>query len=439
MPSAVPYTPRQFVPDRYEPRGRLADYARQRGADQADSIRRSGDISAQMWGGIGQNIAGTLREIAAIPAQRQAAALMQQKAAREEQAYKAQQTAQQAEAQKAARLKELMQIHAGNPPPEVLLQEFGPQDAAEIVKAISTVRPQPKAPGTREVKTRNADGSESIQIVPDTAGQTFTSAAPVEKPKTYQVTVPGPNGPITKTFNEEQMQQGVPTYRAPVAPPTPKAKFWVIRDGKQLRISEDEYRPGDQNASTREQGRPVTSGDAGRIADLDTSLNDLDVLAATVTGSTGTSAKIGASLPNWVTELTGRGTSAKQKQASIDRVKQVIGKALEGGVLRKEDEVKYEKILPTIYDPPEVVASKLQGLQQALTLRRQTTLDSLADAGYDTSKFNERQRAGAGGSGNLAGVPDLTGLKEGFKARITDGPFKGQEWTLINGTPTRVK
>ena len=40
--------------------------------------------------------------------------------------------------------------------------------------------------------------------------------------------------------------------------------------------------------------------------------------------------------------LTGWGTDAKKKQALIDRVKQVIGKTLEGGVLRKEDEVKYE-------------------------------------------------------------------------------------------------
>lgn len=147
---------------------------------------------------------------------------------------------------------------------------------------------------------------------------------------------------------------------------------------------------GWRSGNTREQGRPVTSGDAGRIADLDTSLDDLGVLENTVTGSTGTSAKIGAMLPNWVSELTGRGVSAKQKQASIDRVKQVIGKALEGGVLRKEDEIKYEKILPTIYDTPEVVASKLQGLKEALTLRRQTTIDALSDAGYDVTRYNER-------------------------------------------------
>lgn len=182
--------------------------------------------------------------------------------------------------------------------------------------------------------------------------------------------------------------------RAPQGSTTPRSPIWVVGQDGQFQDLAGVAPPGSKPANTREQGRPVVSGDANRIADLDTSLNDLDVLANTVTGSTGTSAKIGAMLPNWVTELTGRGVSAKQKQAAIDRVKQVIGKALEGGVLRKEDELKYEKILPTIYDPPEVVRTKLLGLQEALTLRRQTTLDALADAGYDVSKYQQRTRSG---------------------------------------------
>ena len=155
---------------------------------------------------------------------------------------------------------------------------------------------------------------------------------------------------------------------------------------------------GRRPASTREQGRPVTSGDAGRIADLDTSLNDLATLKTTVTGNkaTGTLAKVGAMAPNAVTELTGFGADAKSKQAVIDRVKQVIGKSLEEGVLRKEDEIKYERILPTIGDVASVVATKLAGLERAITQRRQTTLDALADAGYDITKFQARApRTGA--------------------------------------------
>jgi hypothetical protein len=183
-----------------------------------------------------------------------------------------------------------------------------------------------------------------------------------------------------------------------------RERIWVIRNGKPLRVRESEYQPGDLPANTREQGRPVTSGDAGRLADFDTSLDDINALQQTVVGNkaTGTAAKIGAMLPNAVTDITGWGTEAKQKQATIDRVKQVIGKALEGGVLRKEDEYKYEKILPTIGDTQEVVAAKLDGLWKAIQLRRQTQLESLADAGYDTTKYAarpERKRASPEGAG----------------------------------------
>ncbi len=46
---------------------------------------------------------------------------------------------------------------------------------AVIGWSTGKVPDQPKAPGTREIRVRNADGSESIQIVPDTPGQTFRS------------------------------------------------------------------------------------------------------------------------------------------------------------------------------------------------------------------------------------------------------------------------
>jgi hypothetical protein len=59
-------------------------------------------------------------------------------------------------------------------------------------------------------------------------------------------------------------------------------------------------------------------------------------------------------------------TESKRLRAAIDRVKQRVGKALEGGVLRKEDEEKYKKILPTIYDDALTSQSKLDGLRGAL-------------------------------------------------------------------------
>lgn len=55
-------------------------------------------------------------------------------------------------------------------------------------------------------------------------------------------------------------------------------------------------------------------------------------------------------------------SEARQVQAEVDRVRQVVGKALEGGVLRKEDEEKYKKILSTLADTPETAIYKIDSL-----------------------------------------------------------------------------
>jgi hypothetical protein len=55
-------------------------------------------------------------------------------------------------------------------------------------------------------------------------------------------------------------------------------------------------------------------------------------------------------------------SKSKKIQADIDRVKQTVGKALEGGVLRKEDEEKYKKILATLTDTPETALYKVDSI-----------------------------------------------------------------------------
>lgn len=60
-------------------------------------------------------------------------------------------------------------------------------------------------------------------------------------------------------------------------------------------------------------------------------------------------------------------SKARQVQADIDRVRQTVGKALEGGVLRKEDEEKYKKILATITDMPETAIYKIDALISSIT------------------------------------------------------------------------
>lgn len=188
----------------------------------------------------------------------------------------------------------------------------------------------------------------------------------------------------------EAQAKAAAKYRAPSAASVDQD--WVIRNGQPTPIRKGTAQPGDTPYEKSSGGRGVLSGDVNRIAELRTSLDDLTTLRQTIaapgeTGGTGTMAQIGAALPNVVTNLTGLGVSAKQKRAVIDRVKQVIGKALEGGVLRKEDEYKYTKILPTIGDKDAVVLTKLNGLETAITQRLEQTIEALEQAGYNVGGF----------------------------------------------------
>lgn len=172
----------------------------------------------------------------------------------------------------------------------------------------------------------------------------------------------------------------------------------VGEDGRSVLVPRSEA-AGKQPAGSREQGRQVTSGDANDIAEFNSALDDLGSLRGELEGNdaTGTSAKIGAMMWTPITNLTGWGVTAKQKQAQIDRVKQVIGKALEGGVLRSEDEIKYEKILPTIQDAPELVTAKLNGLVSAIKKKQERKLEALGSAGYDVSRFAQPSAGGESG------------------------------------------
>lgn len=228
----------------------------------------------------------------------------------------------------------------------------------------------------------------------DASGQQIaTVPKPAPEPTPYTLT------PGSKRFDA----QGNLIAEVPASPREPAAEPLVPiigSDGQPVLVPRSQA-IGKRPASNREQGRPVTAGDAGMFAELDTALDDLATLRNTLTetkDATGTSAAVGAAMPAWATDLFGWGTDAKKRQGVIDRVKQVIGKALEGGVLRKEDEIKYAKILPTIQDTAAVAESKLAGLEKAIALKKQRELDARDDAGYDVLQFRKRQQS-TGGDG----------------------------------------
>jgi hypothetical protein len=84
---------------------------------------------------------------------------------------------------------------------------------------------------------------------------------------------------------------------------------------------------------------------------------------------------------------------AQAVNAAIYAAKQSIGKFLEGGVLRAEDEKKYERMLPSLGDAPAVAQSKLDIMFKKMSDKASGYRTSLARAGYDVTPFQELEAA----------------------------------------------
>lgn len=419
--SRVDYTPRPFSAPRQMADSRtIGQLLGLQGQQQRENVLNRAQLAQQKWAQLGQ-VFSQFAQQARAEKEREAALAMraeqqrieQEKAARAEQFQREQFAAIQADRE------------ADN------ARQAAAAEAAQRNALAESTLPGVIAPETAEQlrptgRVRVLDGAPVLMRTPQQARQAETDAAAAARAKADDDRQSARDKEIAR--HNQAMERASSARQSDGEP-----LVAVIGDDGQPVYLPRSQAQGRRPASNREQGRPVTSGDAGTIADFTTALDDIVAVRGVLAGSkaTGAVAQAGAALPNAITELTGWGSTAKQKQATIDRVKQVIGKALEGGVLRKEDELKYAKILPTIGDTPEVVAAKLDGLEAAIKQRQQVKIDALADAGYDVERF--RQRA------PVSAAPDLSGIREGFSRTFRSGPFAGQEWAMVNGQPQRVK
>lgn len=76
-------------------------------------------------------------------------------------------------------------------------------------------------------------------------------------------------------------------------------------------------------------------------------------------------------------------TQATNANAVIYQVRQIIGKGLEGGVLRKEDEEKYAHMLPKLSDTPATVQNKIDTLKATLINKFNNQIKGLELTGYN--------------------------------------------------------
>ena len=86
-------------------------------------------------------------------------------------------------------------------------------------------------------------------------------------------------------------------------------------------------------------------------------------------------------------------TTAKTINSLISIQRQKYGSAMEGGVLRAEDEKKYKEMFPKMTDPPDVAVNKYHVVRSDLINQINAELDGLKKSGYDTSAYEKQVKS----------------------------------------------
>ena len=90
-------------------------------------------------------------------------------------------------------------------------------------------------------------------------------------------------------------------------------------------------------------------------------------------------------------EINPYSTKAQEFNAVMRTVKQMVGKWLEKGVLRKEDEEKYKKIFPKMSDTKAVAKAKVKELTKMLTEDYKAMVSTFEKQGYDLTGLTNIQ------------------------------------------------
>jgi hypothetical protein len=133
------------------------------------------------------------------------------------------------------------------------------------------------------------------------------------------------------------------------------------------------------------QALTLSDSAVARTTDAEKALGGLDELDAILAEG-----YAGGKISGNIRKLNPFDDTFKTQQASIDRIRQIVGKALEGGVLRKEDEDKYKKILPTMQDQPDVYRAKVAQLRTMI--------------GADIQNYLKLQQSYGKGAGQATGT-----------------------------------
>jgi len=119
-------------------------------------------------------------------------------------------------------------------------------------------------------------------------------------------------------------------------------------------------------------------------------------------------------------------TEAQKFDSDLRRTAQTIGKYMEGGVLRKEDEEKYRRMLPALSDTPQVARYKLQQTKDMLKEKQARDLQALSDQGYRTEGLNIQERSRMRGP-EIGASPQIGEVRKGYRY-IGGNPAQKSSW-----------
>src|SRR5262245_8266694 len=167
-------------------------------------------------------------------------------------------------------------------------------------------------------------------------------------------------------------------------------------------------------------GKPLSEGAAKQIAQTDStieSLTDLKTVLKQNEQYIGPIAGLQALNPY---------SEARKAQADIDRERQRVGKLLEGGVLRKEDEEKYKKILATLRDEPSTAIYKVDQLIKDFERDKANYIHQQRLAGRRVPQSAPSPTDARNTSGhNVGDVVTVKGQRVKITEVLANGKFKG--------------
>lgn len=144
-------------------------------------------------------------------------------------------------------------------------------------------------------------------------------------------------------------------------------------------------------------GGTISSANALELGDSKAASAMLDSLQNTLNENKGILGPVEGS----VRGLNPYDTTAQSFQAQVNATKQIVGKYLEGGVLRLEDEKKYEKILPKLSDTPEVAQNKINEVRKLIDNKYASQIQTLGGAGYNVSGLAQQEQGGQQTQGTI--------------------------------------